>query len=199
VNLALALQAATGPVGSKSNPFDCQAVGAHCLNAVSKNPILPSVPEIVWGTLAFVVLLVVLSKYALPPVQKALKDRSDRIAGDLAAADDAKAEAQRTLEEYKQELAQARSESNRIIEEARQAAEGVRKDLVARAEAEAADLRARNDEALRQAQDRVLAEVEGRVREVALDLAEKVVGANLDRDRNLALIDQYIAELNAPA
>jgi F-type H+-transporting ATPase subunit b len=70
---------------------------------------------------------------------------------------------------------------------------------VARAEAEAADLRARNDEALRQAQDRVLAEVESRVREVALDLAEKVVGANLDRDRNLALIDQYIAELNAPA
>jgi F-type H+-transporting ATPase subunit b len=132
-------------------------------------------------------------------VRPALTDRSDRIAADLAAADDAKAEAQRTLEEYKQELAQARSESNRIIEEARQAAEGVRKDLVARAEAEAADLRARNDEALRQAQDRVLAEVEGRVREVALDLAEKVVGANLDRDRNLALIDQYIAELNAPA
>lgn len=199
MHLALALQAATGPLGSKSNPFDCQAAGAYCLNATSKNPILPSVPEIVWGVVAFVVLLGVLSKYALPPVQKALKDRSDRIAGDLAAADEAKAEAQRTLDEYKRELAEARSESNRIIEEARQAAEGVRKDLVARAEAEAADLRARNDEALRQAQDRVLAEVEGRVREVALDLAEKVVGANLDRDRNLALIDQYIAELNAPA
>jgi F-type H+-transporting ATPase subunit b len=199
VSLALALPAATGPIGSKSNPFDCSVSGHYCQNAVSKNPILPSVPEIVWGTLAFVVLIFVLTKYALPPIQKALADRSARIAKDLADADEAKVEAQRTLESYKRELAEARGESNRIIEEARGAAEEVRKDLVARAEAEAADLRTRNDEALRQAQDRVLAEVESQVREAALDLAEKVVGANLDRDRNLALIDQYIAELNPTA
>ncbi|MCU4186490.1 F0F1 ATP synthase subunit B [Acidiferrimicrobium sp. IK] len=176
---------------------DCSAAGISCQNAQSKNPILPTVPEIVWGTLAFVVLFVVLWKLALPPLVKLMRDRTERIANDLSSAEQARVEAQQTLEDYKRELAEARSEASHILDEARQAAEQVRQDLMARAEAEAAELRARNDSALQAAQERVLGELEGQVREVALDLAEKVVGANLDRDTNLALIDRFIDELNA--
>lgn len=177
--------------------IDCSAPGISCTNPTSKNPILPSVPELVWGGVAFIVLLVVLQRFVLPPLVKLMRDRTERIASDLESAERAKRDAQQTLEDYKRELADARSEASRIIEEARNAAEQVRQDLMARAEAEAADLRARNDAALQAAQDRMMGELEGQVREVALDLAEKVVGANLDRDTNLALIDRFIAELNS--
>lgn len=178
--------------------IDCSAppAGVTCASAMSKNPILPSPAEIVWGTVAFVVLLVVLQRFALPPLLKVMRERTERIANDLAEADKAKAEAEHTLDDYKRELAEARTEANRIVDEARQAAEQVRQDLVGRAEAEAADLRQRNDAALAAAGERVLGQLEAQVREVALDLAEKVVGANLDRDTNLALIDRYISELD---
>jgi F-type H+-transporting ATPase subunit b len=178
---------------------DCSASGVTCTNPTSKNPILPSVPELVWGTVAFLVLLYVLRRFALPPLLKLMAERTERIANDLSSAERAKQEATETLEQYKGELAEARHEAARIIDEARQAAEQVRQDLVARAEEEAAELRARNEAALVAAQERVLGELEGQLRDVALDLAEKVVGANLDRATNLALIDRFIEELDSDA
>ena len=54
-----------------------------------------------------------------------------------------------------------------------------------------------NIEDLRSAQERVLSQLQSQVRDLAIELAEKVVGQNLDRERNLALVDQFIAELNA--
>ena len=50
--------------------------------------------------------------------------------------------------------------------------------------------------AKRIAQERLLSQLQTQVRDLAIDLAEKVVGANLDRQRNLALVDQFIAELS---
>lgn len=179
--------------------IDCSSAAYTCTNPTSKNPILPSVPELVWGTAAFVVLFFLLRQYALPPLLKVMRDRTERIRNDLDSAEAARREAAETLEQYKRELADARSEAGRIIDEARQAAEQVRADLVARAEAEAADLRARNDAALQVAQERVRGELDAQLRDVALELAEKVVGANLDRQANLALIDRYLDELNGTA
>jgi F-type H+-transporting ATPase subunit b len=161
------------------------------------NPILPSGTEILWGTLAFVVLVVLMWKYAFPSVQKAMQARTEKIRTNLEDAEHIRTEAQQILEDYQRQLADARNESNRIIEEARQAAEQVRQEMIRRADEEVGELRRRNTEDLRAAQERVLGQLQVQVRGLAIDLAEKVVAANLDRDRNLQLVDQFIAELNA--
>jgi F-type H+-transporting ATPase subunit b len=129
-------------------------------------------------------------------VNKAMQARTERIRTNVDEAQRVRDEAEQILRDYQAQLADARNEGNRIIEEARQAAEQVRKDLVRKAEEEAAELRRRNEQDLRAAQDRVLDQLKSQVRTLALDLAEKVVAANLDRDRNLQLVDQFIAELN---
>jgi F-type H+-transporting ATPase subunit b len=165
--------------------------------AKSKNPILPSGAEIVWGVFSFLILFAILAKFAFPAVNKMMQDRTERIRNNLEEADRVRGEAEGILAEYKQQLADARSEANRIIEEARQAAEQLRQELLARADEEVAELRQRNMEDLRLAQDRAVSQLQNQVRGLAIDLAERVVAANLDRDRNLQLVDQYIAELNA--
>jgi F-type H+-transporting ATPase subunit b len=161
------------------------------------NPILPSSTEIVWGTIAFGVLVVLMWKFAFPSVQKAMQARTDKIRGNLDEAERVRQEATGILEEYQRQLADARNEANRIIEEARQAADQLRQDMVRRADEEVAELRRRNIEDLKAAQDRVMGQLQLQVRDLAISLAEKVVGANLDRTRNLALVDQLIAELEA--
>jgi F-type H+-transporting ATPase subunit b len=161
------------------------------------NPILPSGTEILWGTLAFVVLVALMWKFAFPAVQKAMQARTEKIRGDLDEAETIRTEAQQILDDYQRQLADARNESNRIIEEARQAAEQVRQEMIHRADEEVAELRRRNTDDLRVAQERVLSQLQVHVRGLAIELAEKVVGANLDRDRNLQLVDQFIAELNS--
>jgi F-type H+-transporting ATPase subunit b len=166
-------------------------------NVQSKNPILPSTPEIVWGLLSFAVLFFVMWKFAYPAVSKMLEARSERIRSNIDEAQKVRDEAEQILADYQRQLADARNESNRIIEEARQAAEQLRHDMVRRADEEVAELRRRNAEDLQIAQERAISQLQSQVRNLALELAEKVVGQNLDRDRNLQLVDQYIAELNA--
>jgi F-type H+-transporting ATPase subunit b len=166
-------------------------------NVQSRNPIAPSGAEILWGVVWFVILLVVLWKFAFPAVNKMMQGRTERIRNNIDEAQKVRDEAEEILTDYQRQLADARNESNRIIEEARQAAEQLRHDMVRRADEEVAELRRRNAEDLQIAQERAIAQLQSQVRNLAIELAEKVVGQNLDRDRNLQLVDQYIAELNA--
>lgn len=162
----------------------------------AKNPILPAWNEVIWGGLSFIVLLFLMWKYAMPALTKAMAARSDKISGDLKAAENARAEADVHLADYKAQLADAKAESNRIIDDARQQADAVRKDLVARAESDAAQIRAKATEDLNLQADRIKADLTSHVKNLSLELAEKVVGQNMTTDANAALIDRYIAELS---
>jgi F-type H+-transporting ATPase subunit b len=165
--------------------------------AAAKNPILPEPKEIIWFTLSFVVLMVVMWKYAIPPVQKAMDQRTEKIRRNLDDADKVRSEAQQVLEEYQRQLANAKDESNRIIEEARQTADQLRRDLMERAEAEVNELRERSREEIRAAQERATSELQARVGALAIELAEKVVESSLDRDRNMQLIERYIEQVGS--
>jgi F-type H+-transporting ATPase subunit b len=163
------------------------------------NPLLPETNEVIYGALAFIVLFVVLSRLAFPAIRASLKAREERIRGDLMAAESAKAEADRLLEDYRRQLADAGHEANRIIEEARRAAEKVRHDLMAEAEAQAAELRVRAEADLEATVARVRADLQRQVADLAITLAEKVVERSLDREAQLHLIDRYIEEVEAMA
>jgi F-type H+-transporting ATPase subunit b len=163
---------------------------ADCHEAPS--PIIPETSELVWGVISFAVLAFAMMKFAYPALKKSMDARADRIRENLDDADRVKAEAETVLEDYKRQLADARNESNRIIEEARQTADQLRRDLMQRAEAEVAELRQRARDDIASAQERATADLRTTVGALAIELAEKVVEANLDRDTNMRLIERYI-------
>jgi F-type H+-transporting ATPase subunit b len=158
--------------------------------------ILPATNELVWGVLSFLIVFGALAKFAYPAMKKGLEDRSNRIRSSLDDAERAKNEAQGILDEYQRQLADARSEANRIIEEARQTADQLRRDLVARAEQEASDLRQRTQDDITAAQQRAMADLRTQVRDLTIELAEKVVQKELDRDTNRQLVDSFISQLS---
>lgn len=159
------------------------------------SPILPAWNEVIWGGLAFLVLLVLMWKFALPSVRSMMEQRTERIREDLEKAEQAKTEAEAVKAEYDRQLADSRAEGARIVEEARQAADQVRHDLIARAEADAAEVRQRAQQDVNLATDRAMADLQGRVAELSIDLAERVVERNLDHDTQIALIESYINEV----
>jgi F-type H+-transporting ATPase subunit b len=148
--------------------------------------------EIFWGGLAWLIVILGLTKFAFPVIKKTLKARQDKIAGDLEAADQAKQSATTELEQYRAQLAAARNEGNEIIEQARQQADVVRADLIAKAEADAAELRAKATEDVQAATARASADLQSRVSNLSIELAEKIVERNLDHDTQIALIENYI-------
>jgi F-type H+-transporting ATPase subunit b len=170
---------------------------ADCHEAPSV--ILPATNELVWGAISFFLLLILMWKFALPPVKKMMEDRTERIRDNLDEAEKTKADAQRVLEDYQLQLADAKNESARIIEEARQTAEQMRRDLMVRAEAEVNELRDRTRNEIEAAQQRAIADLRSQVSELAIGAAEIVVQKNLDRDTNRALVERFIEQVGTTA
>ena len=166
----------------------------ECQEAPS--PILPETNEIIWGGIAFLIILGALWKFGLPAVTKAMDARTERIRSSLDEAEQAKTDAESLKADYQRQVNEARSEAARIVEEARQQADAVRRDLTSRAEAEAQDLRRRNAEQLEAERARVLGELRGQVAVLAVDAAERVVRANLDSEANRRLVEDYINNLS---
>ena len=161
----------------------------------SKSIITPATPELLWGGIAFLIVAVALMKFAFPGIKKALAAREEKIRGDLEGAEAARREAEAEKANYEAQLGDARAQANTIVEEARVAAEQVRRDLIAKAEGDAAEIRTRAQEDARLAAERAMSDLQGRVTDLSIELAEKIVEHNLDRDTQLALVESYISSV----
>ena len=157
-----------------------------------QNPILPAANELIWGTIAFLILVFVMYRTVWPSVDKAFKDRRANIEGKLE-------EAEREREEADQRLHDAEDETQRILDEARANAERLRRDLLAKAEADAGRELDRARQAIRSERDQAIRQLRSEVGTLAVELATRVVGDSLDRERQLRLVDQYIDELGNQA
>lgn len=158
----------------------------------AKSLFTPALPELIWGGIAFLIVLFVLMKFAFPALKKGLKDRSEKIQGDLDAASRAREDAEAEAAQYRSQIGDARSEASTIIEDARADAERIRREVVQRAEAEAADVKARAAEDVRLAQERAMSDLRSQVADISIGLAEKVVERNLDRATQEALVESFI-------
>ena len=163
----------------------------------STNPILPSGNEMVWAVLSFAVLFFLIAKFGYPQIKKGMDARATKIKSSLDEAESTRSEAQGILDDYRRQLADAKNEGARIIEEARQAADKLRQDLKRQAEAEVADIKARAQEDITSQVERAKAELQSSVAMLSVELAEKVVERNLDRQTNLQLIETFIRQTEA--
>ena len=161
--------------------------------------LLPATSELIAGIIAFAVVFFFVWKWAWPAINRSLETRQQAIGGQLKEAEATKLEAKSLLDDYRAQMADAKAEAGRIVDEARAQAETVRTDLVAKAEAEAGQIvgKAREDAANEKA--RALQDARQEVADLSIDLAEKVVGENLDRAAQQGLIERYLADLERMA
>ena len=160
--------------------------------AEAPNPIIPAWDEVIWGSLAFAILFLVMAKFAYPGIKKVMEARTDKIRGDIDAAETARAEAEELRAGYDAKLAEARAEAGQIIEAARAEAEQVRQERLAAIEPELQERRASADADIEAAKTRAMADVQAQVTTLAVGAAEQVVRRSLDEAAYRQLIDDYI-------
>lgn len=161
------------------------------------SPILAPYPGLMfWTILAFLLAMFVLRKYAFGPIQEALDKRRATVNGAIEHAEQVRADAERLLAEYKEQLAAARTEADAMRERARKDAD----EHVARVKTEA---EAQRQEQLAQTQTQVRAEVDKAmgdlrvaVAEMTVAASEKVLRGSLDAKQHQALIEQAVEELD---
>lgn len=160
--------------------------------------LFPETPDLVWGTISFVVVLVVIIWLVLPNVNKALDARRDAIEGGIARAEQAQAEAQAALERYNAQLADARAEAAKIREQAREDAKQIQLELREQAQAEAGRITAQAQAQIEAARAAAVESLRTEVGSLALQLASGVIGEHLSDDKKAtALVDRFLADLEA--
>jgi F-type H+-transporting ATPase subunit b len=153
--------------------------------------------EFWWSTAAFLVVLSLILWKLLPLIKKGMADRSDRIRAELVEAERARVEAEAELSNLKTKLGDADAESQRIISGAHEQAVTMKAELIARADGEAADARAKAEAEISTSQGQVTADIQAAVASQAAEAAESVVRANLDQSTHADLIDRYIQEVSS--
>jgi F-type H+-transporting ATPase subunit b len=164
------------------------------LAAEELNPLVPHTSEIIVGTIAFILLFLVLRKTAFPQFEKVYAERTDKIEGGLKRAEEAQQEANELKRQYEEQLAGLRAEAARIRDDAR--AEGQQ----IKAELRAARIRQRGEEQLAAAREQAVRQLRGEVGGLSVQLAERLIGESLADDaRRSATVDAFLAELDAMA
>lgn len=164
--------------------------------AAETNPLIPTTTELIFGGVAFLIVFGALGKVLLPRLSKTLAERTDAIEGGLQRAEDAQAEAQRVLEQYRAQLADARQEASRLREEAREQGAQIIAEMRDQASTEARRLVDAAHAQIEADRAQALQSLKAEVGSLAVELAGRVVGESLsDEARQRRTVERFLAEL----
>lgn len=159
--------------------------------------LIPNLSEFIPALIAFLVIWVVLAKFAWPMIVGMLDKRQETIKNNLDEAEAAKIEAQRSLEEYKKQLADARREAAGIVDEARRAGEQVKADITAQAQAQADEMIAKAKKSIEKEKLAAIADLQSSVADLSVAVAGRFIGEGLSDADQRKLIEKYVAEAGA--
>jgi F-type H+-transporting ATPase subunit b len=155
------------------------------------------VPSLIIFLVNFLILLGILYLFAYKPILRMMDQRSDRIRESLESADRAREEADRSQADTQRQLAEARVEGQKLIEQARELADRYRADEQAKARQEAETFVARAREDIQRERDSAIQEVRSHFADLAITTAEKVIERSLDRAAHTDLIARVLEEGDA--
>ena len=149
--------------------------------------------------LVFAVILFIVTKYLLPPLNKAMEARQAKIRTSLEAADQARAEAAAAGDERAKVLRQARDQAREIVAAAQATSDQVKAEATGRAQAEFDRIIAQADTEVNAARQRAIDEASARIGEIVFDLVTKIVGREVDQNAHQDLVREAVAALNNEA
>jgi len=153
--------------------------------------------ELIWGSLAFFLVVGLLWWKAGPAIKGAWNGRIERIEGELKAAEQVRLDAEAELAAVRERIANADAERARILSEANETAASLKAQLIERAGAEAAEVSARAAADVEASRSQAMADLTHEVSALAMGAAEQVVRSNLDADTQQQLVEAYISQVGA--
>ena len=160
------------------------------------NPLVHNVWDMGVVLVGFAVLLFIVVKFIVPMFEKTFAERAEAIEGGIAKAEQAQAEASAALEEYKQQLTDARAEANRIREEARAEGAQILADLKAKAAAESARITEQAHAAIESERAAAVVSLRSEFGTLSTSLSGRIFGEALtDEERAARVVDRFLADL----
>ncbi|HZJ02451.1 MAG TPA: F0F1 ATP synthase subunit B [Thermoleophilia bacterium] len=150
----------------------------------------------IWSMLTFILLVLLLYKFAFGPLMALQKQRQDEIHSSIRESEGLRDEAHALLEDYKKQLASARQESEDILERARKIGENTKGEILDEAKAQAEWAVEKAHEQIERETRQALQEIKAEVAALTLLATEKVTRKTLTAQDHLDLINEAIAEID---
>jgi F-type H+-transporting ATPase subunit b len=142
-----------------------------------------------------IILILAVYKWVLPPINKAMEERQEKIRVSLEAADQARVDAEAADDERRSVLEQARQQAREIVSTANRTAEQVRTDAQARGQSEYERIVGNADVEIALARQRAVEEAAARMGEVVMEVVERVIGREVNLEVHRDLIDEAVTAL----
>jgi F-type H+-transporting ATPase subunit b len=143
----------------------------------------------------FIVILIILGKWAWGPILDGLQKREAHIRNSIEEAEKAKADSEKALEAYKEQLARANQEAQGIIDKGRADAVQLAEQMKQTAQEEARSLRAQTERDIASAKDQALKEIYQQTTELATQMAAGIIGKTLNADDHRNLLQESLNKL----
>lgn len=157
--------------------------------------VTPAIGLVFWTTITFIILLVLLRKYAWKPILTMVKEREQTIEQSLAQADKAREEMAQLKADNDRTLKEARQERDGILKEAREMKDNIISEAKEKAGEEANTIVAQAREQIQNEKMAVLTDLKNQVAEMSIEIAEKVLEKELEnKDKQSALVKDQLAE-----
>ncbi len=161
-------------------------------NLLSPNPGL-----MVWTLVIFVILLIVLSKFAFKPLFAAVEAREKALEDSIASAKRDRAEAESLLAQQKAHLEASRTEAQSIIADSRATAEKMRSDLLAQTKQQQEEMIEQARRAIESEKSAAIADLRREAIDLAIAGASRVIEKNLDAAGNRQIVESFLSSLES--
>jgi F-type H+-transporting ATPase subunit b len=169
----------------------------HAGAEAQPNILKPEPSLAIWTAIVFLVLLLVLYKFAWGPLSRALHQREEHMEHVLLDAEKARNESERLLAEHRKQMATAADQVRALIEEARRDAQATADEIIRKAQAEAEASRDRAQREIGLARDEALVEIWSKTADLAVSVAGRVLSRELNQDDHRRLVASAMGELPA--
>lgn len=168
------------------------------LPLATENPLIPALPEIIAAVVFVLLLTILIAKYVVPRFEATYAERTAAIQGGMEKAEKAQEAAEAALQQYQQQLAEARSEAAKIREDAKTQGSQIIADMREQAQAEVARIKAAAEAQLEAERNQVMQQLRGEIGGLATTLASRIVGESLtDDERARRTVDRFLADLES--
>ena len=140
------------------------------------------------------ILFILLRIFLFKPINKMKADRTRTIQDNLDSAEKAKTEAEELRQQYESSISDAKEEANQILIKAREDAEAERSAIIKKSQDEADKIIADADRTIENERKRVLRQAQSEIADLAIEAASKIIGENVDDEKNRRLVDKFLSE-----
>ncbi len=165
---------------------------------MAENPLAPAWAEVIAAVVFALLLTVVIAKAVVPRFEATYAERTEAIQGGIEKAEKAQEAAEAALQQYNDQLAEARTEAARIREDAKTQGTQILAELREQAQAEAARIKSQGEVQLEAERSQVMTQLRNEIGGLATTLASRIVGESLtDDERARRTVDRFLADLES--